>query len=182
MHDRGQRRHHQGRQLSSDDGEEAFARAGDCAREPAALHLSGRLAAAPICRRKRKYSPTASISAASSTTRRSSRPAHSADRGGDGLLHRRRRLCAGDVGRDHHRQEPGHHFSRRPAAGEGGDRRGGERRGPRRRRPACAQVGRRRPSGAGRPSCAVDRAPHRRQSQQPEERRHPARARRASRR
>ena len=29
--------------------------------------------------------------------------AHSADRGGDGLLHRRRRLCAGDVGREHHR-------------------------------------------------------------------------------
>ena len=28
---------------------------------------------------------------------------HSADRRGDGLLHRRRRLCAGDVGRDHHR-------------------------------------------------------------------------------
>ena len=28
---------------------------------------------------------------------------HPADRGGDGLVHRRRRLCAGDVGRDHHR-------------------------------------------------------------------------------
>ena len=65
-----------------------------------------------------------------------------------------RRLCAGDVGRDHHRQEPGHHLSRRPAAGEGGDRRGGERRGSRRRRPACAQVRRRRSSGAGRPSRA----------------------------
>ena len=29
---------------------------------------------------------------------------HPADRGGDGLLHRGRRLCAGDVGRDHHRR------------------------------------------------------------------------------
>ena len=37
-----QRRHHQGRHLLSDDGEEASARAGDRAREPAALHLSGR--------------------------------------------------------------------------------------------------------------------------------------------
>ena len=33
--------HHQGRHLLSDDGEEASARAGDRAREPAALHLSG---------------------------------------------------------------------------------------------------------------------------------------------
>ena len=47
---------------------------------------------------------------------------HSADRGGDGLMYRRRRLCAGDVGRDHHRQESGHHLPRRSAAGEGGDR------------------------------------------------------------
>ena len=80
--------------------------------------------------------------------------AHSADRRGDGLVHGRRRLRAGDVGRDHHRQEPGHHLSRRPAFGEGGDRRGGERGGSRRRRPACAQVRRRRSSGAGRPSRA----------------------------
>jgi 3-methylcrotonyl-CoA carboxylase beta subunit len=48
-----------------------------------------------------------------------------ADRGGDGLVHGGRRLCAGHVGRDHHRQEPGHDLSRRPAAGEGGHRRGG---------------------------------------------------------
>ncbi len=52
-----------------------------------------------------------------------------ADRGRDGLLHRRRRLCAGDVGREHHRAQSGHDLSRRPAAGEGRDRRGGERRG-----------------------------------------------------
>ncbi len=37
---------------------------------------------------------------------------HPADRGGDGLVHRRRRLHAGDERRDHHRQEPGHHLPR----------------------------------------------------------------------
>ena len=42
-------------------------------------------------------------------------------------------------------QEPGHDLPRRPAAGEGGDRRGGQRRGPRRRRRAHAHLGRRRP-------------------------------------
>ena len=42
VRDRLQRRHHQGRHLLSDDGEEAPARAGDRAREPAAVHLSGR--------------------------------------------------------------------------------------------------------------------------------------------
>ena len=69
---------------------------------------------------------------------------HSADRRGDGLLHRRRRLCAGDVGRDHHRARAGHDLPRRPAAGEGRDRRGGHGRGSRRRRRACAQIRRRR--------------------------------------
>ena len=46
-------------------------------------------------------------------------------------MHRRRRLCAGDVGRDGDRQEPGHHLPWRPAIGEGGDRRGRLGRGPR---------------------------------------------------
>ena len=41
----------------------------------------------------------------------------------DGLVHRRRRLRAGDVRRDDHRQGPGHDLPRRPAAREGGDRR-----------------------------------------------------------
>ena len=44
-----------------------------------------------------------------------------------------------------HRQEPGHDLPRRPAAGEGGDRRGRERRGAGRRRRAHAPVGRGRP-------------------------------------
>ena len=51
---------------------------------------------------------------------------HPADRRRDGLLHRGRRLCAGDVRREHHRAQPGHDLPRRPAAGEGRDRRGGD--------------------------------------------------------
>ena len=58
---------------------------------------------------------------------------HPADRGGDGLVHRRRRLRAGDVRRDRDRAQPGHDLPRRPAAGEGRDRRGRHRRGARRR-------------------------------------------------
>ena len=63
-------------------------------------------------------------------------------------------LRAGDERRDHHRQEPGHHLPRRPAAGEGGHRRGGQRRGPGRRRRAHAPVGRGRPPGPERPARA----------------------------
>ena len=174
MHDRGQRRHYQGRQLSSDDGEEASARAGDRAREPAALHLSGRF------RRRQFADPDRCLPRPGAFRSHLLQPgdfielADSADRLGDGLVHRRRRLCPGDVRRDHHREEPGHHLPRRPASGEGGDRRGGERGRIGRRRRACAQVRRRRPSGAGRPSCAVDRPPHRRQSQQQEDGRYSA--------
>ena len=61
---------------------------------------------------------------------------HPADRRGDGLLHRRRRLRAGDGRRVDHRQEPGHHLPRRPAAGEGRHRRDHQRRGSGRRRRA----------------------------------------------
>ena len=46
--------------------------------------------------------------------------------------------------------EPGHDLPRRPAAGEGRDRRGGDRRGARRRRRAHAHLRRRRPPGARR--------------------------------
>ena len=38
---------------------------------------------------------------------------HPADRGGDGLVHRGRRLRAGDERRGDHRQEPGHDLPRR---------------------------------------------------------------------
>ncbi len=69
---------------------------------------------------------------------------HRADRRRDGLLHRGRRLCAGDVRRDDHRPQPGHDLSRRPAAGEGRDRRSRQRRGTRRRRRALPALRRRR--------------------------------------
>ena len=75
---------------------------------------------------------------------------HPADRRGHGLVHRGRRLRAGDVGRSDHRQEPGHDLPGRPAAGEGGDRRGGDGRGSGRRRRAHPDLRRRRPSGRGR--------------------------------
>ena len=61
---------------------------------------------------------------------------HPADRRRDGLVHRRRRLRAGDVRRVGDRPRPGHDLPRRAAAGEGGDRRGRHRRGPGRRRRA----------------------------------------------
>ena len=80
---------------------------------------------------------------------------HSADRDRDGLLHRRRRLCAGDVGREHHRAQPGHDLPRRAAAGEGRDRRGGDRRRTRRRRRAFAAIRRHRSLRAER--CPRDR-------------------------
>ena len=88
-----------------------------------------------------------------------------ADRGGDGLLHRRRRLCAGDVRRDDHRREPGHDLPRRSAAGQSRDRRDRHGRGSRRRRPAHARLRRRRRAGARRRACAGAGAPRGRQSQ-----------------
>ena len=63
-----------------------------------------------------------------------------ADRLRDGLVHGRRRLRAGDERRDGDRPRAGHDLPRRPAAGEGRDRRGGHRRGARRRRRARAHL------------------------------------------
>ena len=73
MRDRRQRRDGQGRHLLPDDGEEASARAGDRAREPPALHLPGRFRRRHSCRSRTRSFPTASISAASSTIRRTCR-------------------------------------------------------------------------------------------------------------
>ena len=72
------------------------------------------------------------------------RPAHPADRRGDGLVHRRRRVRAGHGRRGGHRQGHRHDLPRRPAAREGGDGRGRDRRGPRRGRRPHAHLGRRR--------------------------------------
>ena len=59
-------------------------------------------------------------------------------------------------------EEPGHDLPRRPAAGEGRDRRGRHRRGARRRRRARPHLRRRRPPRRRRRARAGDRAPHRR--------------------
>ena len=106
---------------------------------------------------------------------------HPADRLRDGLVHRRRRVRAGDVGRVDHRQGPGHDLPRRAAAREGGNRRDRDARGARRRRGAHPAVWRRRSLRAERPACARDRAAHR-EEPQPREvaRRHPRRAARAA--
>ena len=100
VRDRVQRRHHQGRHLFPDDREEAPARPGDRAREPAAVHLPGRLrrrqpAAAhrgvprPRALRPHLLQPGDAVLAR-----------HPADRLRDGLVHGGRRLRAGHVGRD----------------------------------------------------------------------------------
>ena len=142
-----QRRHRQGRHLLPDHGEEAPAGPGDRAREPPAVHLPGRLRRGlpaqagrgvprPGPLRPHLLQPGADV-----------RGQDPADRLGDGLLHRRRRLRAGDERRDGHRAEPGHDLPRRPAAGEGGDRRDRHRGGTRRRRPALPGLRRHRPPG-----------------------------------
>ena len=142
--DRRQRRHGEGRHLLPDHGQEAPARAGGRAAEPPALRLPGRLgrrlpAAAgrglsrPRSLRPHLLQPGAHVGRA-----------HPADRRRHGLVHGRRRLRAGDVRRDDHRQGHRHHLPRRPAAREGGDRRRGDGRGTGRRRRAHAAVRRRR--------------------------------------
>ena len=88
---------------------------------------------------------------------------HPADRGRDGLVHRRRRVRARDERRDGDRPRHGHDLHRRAAAREGGDRAGRERRGARRRRRARAAVGRRRPLRDERRARARDRPAHRRE-------------------
>ncbi len=171
-----QRRHHQGRHLLSDDGEEAPARAGDRAREPAALHLSGRF---------RRREPAAMAGGVSGS--RALRPhllqsgdavlaRHPADRLRDGLVHGGRRLRAGDVRRGDHRAETRHDLPRRPAAGEGCDRGGGVGGGSRRRGRARAALWRCRSLRGGRRSRARDGAAHRFEFQFDEEGRHRAHA------
>ena len=79
-----------------------------------------------------------------------------------GLVHRGRCIRPRDERRGGDRAQPGHHLPRRPAAGEGRDRRGGDGRGARRRRPALQDLRCHRPFGARRPRRAADRPPHRR--------------------
>ena len=68
--DRLQRRDGEGRHLLSDDGQEASARAGDRRGRTGCRASIWSTAAARTCRTRPRSSPTATISAASSTTRR----------------------------------------------------------------------------------------------------------------
>ena len=73
VRDRRQRRHGEGRHLLPDDGEEAPARPGDRAGEPACPASTWWIRAARSCRCRPRSSPIAITSAASSTTRRACR-------------------------------------------------------------------------------------------------------------
>ena len=145
--DRLQRRHRQGRHLLPDDGQEAPARAGDRAAEPPAVHLPRRQRRRQPAEPGRRVSRPRALRPHLLQPGADERAGHPADRRRDGLVHGGRRLHAGDERRVDHRQEPGHDLPRRPAAGEGGDRRGGQRRRPGRRRRAHASLRRGRPPG-----------------------------------
>ncbi len=150
MRRRRQRCHHQGRHLLSDDGEEASARAGHRAAEQSALHLHGRFRRRVPAAAGRDFPGRAAFRPHILQSGADVGAGDSADRHRDGLLHGGRRLRAGDVGREHHRAQPGHDLSRRPAAGEGRDRRGRHCGRTRRRRRAFAAVRRHRSSCAER--------------------------------
>lgn len=96
MRDRRQRCHRQGRHLLPDDGEEAFARAGDRAAKPAAVHLSGRFRRCIPAVAGRSVSGPRSLRAHLLQPGQSVRPRHPADCMCDGIVHRWRRLCAGN--------------------------------------------------------------------------------------
>ena len=121
---RRQRRHRQGRHVLPDDGEEAPARAGDRAREPAAVHLPGRLRRRVPARAGRGLPRPRALRPDLLQPGHDVGRGHPADRRGARLVHRRRRLRPGDERRDGDRAQPGHDLPRRPAAGEGGHRRG----------------------------------------------------------
>ena len=155
--DRRQRRDGQGRHLLPDDREEAPARPGGRAAQPAAVHLPGRLRRRLPARAGRGVPRPRALRADLLQPGADVRRRHPADRRGARLVHRGRRVRAGDERRGGDRPQPGHDLPRRPAAGEGGDRRGGHRRGARRRRAALAGLRRHRPPGRRRPARAADR-------------------------
>ncbi len=97
---RRQRRHGQGRHLLPDDGEEAPARAGNRAREPPALRLPGRFRRRVPAAAGRGVPGQGALRPHLLQPGAAERGEHPADRRGDGQLHRRRRLRAGDVRRD----------------------------------------------------------------------------------
>ena len=144
MPDRLQRRDGQGRHLFPDDGEEAPARAGNRAAEQPALHLPGGLGRSEPADAGRSFPRPRALRAHLLQPGQSLGVGHTADRRGDGFVHRGRRLCAGDERRDHHGAQPGDDLPGRPAAGQGRDRRDRDRRGTGRRGRAHPAIGGRR--------------------------------------
>ncbi len=159
---RRQRRDGQGRHLLPDDGQEAPARAGDRAAQPAAVRLPRRLGRRVPADAGRGLPRPRALRPDLLQPGDDVRAGHPADRVRHGLVHGRRRVRPGDERRDGDRPRAGHDLPRRPAAREGGDRRGGDGRGARRRRRPRAHVRRRRPPRRRRRPRARDRAPDRR--------------------
>ena len=141
---RRQRRHRQGRHLLPADREEARARAGGGAAEPLPCVYLVDSGGAFLPLQAEVFPDRDHFGRIFFNQARMSAGRPGPDRRGDGLVHGRRRLRAGDVRRDHHRQGHRHHLPGRAAAGEGRHRRGRDRRGTGRRRRAHPRVGRRR--------------------------------------
>ena len=140
MRDRLQRRDREGRHLLPDDGEEAPARAGDRRARTACRASTSSTPAARSCRCRTRCSPTATTSAASSTTRRGCRrPGSRRSRWSWAPAPRAAPTCPAMCDETVIVQGTGHDLPRRAAAGEGRDRRRGHRRGARRRRRAHAR-------------------------------------------
>ena len=165
VHDRRERRDGEGRHLLPGHRQEAPARPGDRPREPPAVPLSGRLGRRQPAEPGRGLSRPRALRADLLQPGHHVGRGHPADRRGDGLVHGRRRLRAGDVGRGDHRAQSGDDLPRRAAPGEGGDRRGGDGRGARRRRHAHADLRRRRSLRGERRPRPGDRPAHRRRPQ-----------------
>ncbi len=165
MRHRGERRHGEGRHLLSHDGEKTSSRAGDRAQEQPALPVPGGLgrrfpaAAGRDLPRPGAFRPDF-LQPGQHVGR-----GHPADRRGHGVVHRRRRLRAGDERREHHRPQARHHLPWRPAAGAGGDGRGCFGRGPGRRGCARPDVGCGGSLCAQRPARAGDLPPYRRRTE-----------------
>ena len=108
---RRQRRDRQRRHVLSDDREEASARARDRRAESSAVHLSGRLGRRVLAAASRSLSRPRSFRAHLLQSSAHVGQAHPADRRGDGLVHRRRRVRAGDERRDGDRARDRHDLS-----------------------------------------------------------------------
>ena len=116
-----QRRHREGRHLLPDHRQETPARAGDRGTEPPAVHLPRRLGRRQPAAAGRGLSRPRPFRAHLLQPGQHVGQGHPADRRGHGVVHRGRRLRAGDVRCHHHRARTGHDLPRRPAAGEGRD-------------------------------------------------------------